>query len=78
MIHQSNFVVAIASYLHLLNSDSIKTNTTMQHVLQFFLTGKQKLHEMTCQPWSLGSFTFQKGWIGGQESAFKKETRKEP
>ena len=40
--------------------------------------GKQKLHEVTWQPRSLGSFAFGKAWIGGQESAFKKETRKEP
>ena len=31
---------------------------------------------MTRQPRSLGSFAFRKAWIGGQESAFKKEKKR--
>ena len=30
---------------------------------------------MTCQHQSLSSFAFQKAWIGGQESAFKKDKK---
>ena len=45
------------------------------HVLQLFLTDKQKLHELTCQPRSLCSF-FWKAWMGGQESAFKKDKKR--
>ena len=48
---------------------SIKTNTTM-HALKLFSTGKQKLHEVTRQPWCFSSFAFWKALIGGQESAF--------
>ena len=76
LVRQSNFVAAIASYLHVFNTHWIKK--TAAHALKLFLTGKRKLHEVTCQPQSLGSFAFRKDWIGRQESAFKKETRKEP
>ena len=48
------------------------------HVLKLFLTGTQKLLEKTHQPQFLSSFAFRKAWIGGQESVFKKETRKGP
>ena len=48
------------------------------HVLKLFLTSKQKLHEVTQQPQSLCSFAFQKAWIGGQESAFKKDKKRAP
>ena len=41
--------------------------------MNLFLTSKRKLHEMACQPQSLCSFAFWKAWIGGQESAFKKD-----
>ena len=43
---------------------------TATDALKLFLTSKRKLHEVTRQPWSLGSFAFQKAWIGGQESVF--------
>ena len=74
LVHQSNFLAATASYLDVLNTNLIKTNTTM-HALKLFLTSKQKLHEVTCQPQFLGSFDFQKAWIGGQESAFEIDKR---
>ena len=48
------------------------------HVLKLFLTGKRKLLEKAHQPQFLSSFAFRKAWIGGQESVFKKETRKGP
>ena len=35
------------------------------HVLKLLLTSKRKLHEVKHQPQSLGSFAFQKAWIGG-------------
>ena len=74
LVHQSNFLAAIASYLDVFNTHLIKTNTTTL-ALKLFLTSKQKLHEVTCQPQFLGSFAFQKAWIGGQESAFEKDKR---
>ena len=77
LVHQSIFVAVIASYLHVFNTHLIKTNTTTR-ALQFFLNSKQKSHDMVYQPQPLGSLAFRKGWIRGQESAFKKETRKEP
>ena len=46
---QSNFVVEIASYLHVFNTHLTKTNTTT-HALKLFLTSKGKLHEVTSQP----------------------------
>ena len=49
---------------------------TATDALKLFLTSKRKLHEVTRQPWSLGSFAFQKAWIGGQESAFLKKNEK--
>ena len=58
-----------ASYLHVFNTHSIKTNTTT-HALKLFLTNKRKLHEVTCQPRSLGSLTFRNAWI-----RFKKEKK---
>ena len=45
------------------------------HALKLFLTDKQKLHEVSHQPPSLCSFAFRKSWIGGQESAFKKDKK---
>ena len=45
------------------------------HALKLFLTSKQKLHEVTCQPRFLCSFAFGKAWIGGQESAFIKDKK---
>ena len=45
-------------------------------MLKLFLTGKKKLHEVTQQPRSLCSFAFRKAWIGGQESAFKKDKKR--
>ena len=39
LVCQSNFVVAIAFYLHMFNMHSIKTSTTM-HALKLFLTSK--------------------------------------
>ena len=76
LVHLSNFVAVIAFCLHVFNMHWNKKNTA-SHVLKLFLTGKWRLHEVTCQPQSLGSFAFWKVWIGGKESAFK-ETRKEP
>ena len=77
LVRQSNFVAAIASYLHLFNAHLIKTDRSA-HALELFLTSKQKLHEVACQPQLLGSLAFQKEWIKGQKLAFRKETRKEP
>ena len=45
------------------------------HVLKLFLTSKRKLQEVTCQPRFLYSFAFGKAWIGGQESAFRKDEK---
>ena len=74
LVHQSNFVAVIASYLYRFNTHLIKKTAT--HALKLFLVKKQNLHAMTCQPWSLGSFAFWKTWIGGQVSAFKKRQKK--
>ena len=74
LVCQSNFVVAIASYLHVFNTHSIKANTTT-HVLKLFLTSKWKLHEVTRQPRSLSSFAFQMAETGGEEPTFKKEKK---
>ena len=74
LVCQSNFVAAIASYLHLFNMHLIKTNITTL-ALQFFLTSKQKLHKVACQSQPLGSLNFQKGWIRGQESVFKRDKK---
>ena len=52
---------------------SIKKHTT--HALQLFSTGKRKLHEEKCQLRYLCSF-FWKAWMGGQESAFKKDKKR--
>ena len=49
-------------------------NTTT-HALKLFLTGKRELHEVRHHPQSLGSFAIRKTWIGGKESAFKKEKK---
>ena len=38
----------------------------------------EKLLDKLHQPQFLSSFPFRKAWIGGQESVFKRETRKEP
>ena len=59
LVCQGNFVAAIASYLHVFNTHSIKTNTTT-HVLKLLLTSKRKLHKVMHQPRSLDSFTFRK------------------
>ena len=56
------------------NTYLIKKNTTT-HALKLFLTSKRKLHEVTRQPQFLCSFAFKKAWIGGQESAFKKDRK---
>ena len=74
LVCQSNFVAAIASYLHVFNTHSIKTNTT-KYVLKLFLTSKRKLHEVTRQPRSLSSFAFQMAEIRREEPAFKKEKK---
>ena len=42
----------------------------------FQLAKVRKLHEVTHQPWPLRSFAFQKAWIDGQESAFKKDKKR--
>ena len=77
LVHQSNFVAAIDSYFYVFNTHLIKKNTAT-HEFKLFLTGTQKLQEVTCQPRSLGSFAFQKAWIWGQELTFKKWTKKDP
>ena len=41
-------------------------------MLNLILTGKRKLHEVTHQPLSLGSFTFWKAWVRGQNQLSKK------
>ena len=76
LVRKSNFVATIASYMHVFKKHSIKKNTHTTHALKLFLTGKRKLHEVTRQPRSLCSFPFWKAWIGGQESAFKKDKKR--
>ena len=75
LVCQSNFAAQIAYYLHVFNKHSIKTNTTT-NALKLFLTSKQKLHQVTRQPRSLGSFAFQKAWIGRKDQLLKKRKKK--
>ena len=76
LVHQSNFVAAIDSYFCVQHTFDKKNTAT--HEFKLFLTGTQKLQEVTRQPRSLGSFAFQKAWIWGQELTFKKWTKKDP
>ena len=77
LVCQSNFVAEIASYLHVFNTHSIKTNTTT-HALKLFLTSKRKLHEVkhaSLDPWALLLF----GNLGfGDKNQLFKKRKKEP
>ena len=68
-------MAAIASYLHVFNTHSIKTNTTT-HALKLFLTRKRKLHEVTRQPRSLGFFEFSEGLDWGDKNQLLKIEKK--
>ena len=70
LVCQSNFVAAMASYLHVFNTHSIKTNTST-HVLKLFLTSKRKLHN----PWAL--LLFERLGLGDKKKLLKKR-KKEP
>ena len=56
-------------------STHIRKKSTTTHALKLSFTSKRKLHEVICQPQSLRSFAFWKAWIGGQESASKKDEK---
>ena len=71
LVCQSNFVAEIAFYLHVFNRHSIKTNATM-HALKLFLTSKQKLHEVTCQPRSLALSLSGRLGLGDKNQLLKK------
>ena len=69
----SNFVAVIDFYFYVFNMHSMKKHSYTSTEVIF--NQQLKLHEVTHQPQSLGSFTFQKAWIWGQESAFKRQER---